>query len=241
MKLMKNAIKLLIVLIVGSLVVTTTSCNATDNKEQTTNHDQNRQLTGGGVGREVELLQEAMKVLFREMQNSYATPFQIRYLSYYTTMFWNCVAVYSDDYKDALTQTRPQVQVTDKSRHICSTRAVCAVQAAETYNELAGIHIPGYSNKMQQLGVVLVAPTMNPTLKACTALFLENDKIQCYQDIMQYHDFDPIIVGQVVAQLAYEYSIRDGFNSLGTDGGSQVNCHPYRDTVSQVNIDNLAS
>ena len=225
---MNNALKLLIVLFVA---FATTTCNAITENKGTTDHDQNRQLVGGVVAREVELLQEALKVLSRELQNNYATPFQIRYLSYYTAAFWNCVAVYSDDYKDALTQTRPQVQVTDKTRHICPTRAVCAVQAAETYNELAGIHIPGYSNKMQQLGVVL-APSMNPTLKACTALYSENEKIQCYQDIMQDHDFDPILVGQVVAQLAYDYSIRDGFNQLGTDGGCQVNCHPYRDTVS---------
>jgi hypothetical protein len=43
-------------------------------------------------------------------------------------------------------------------------------------------------------------------------------------------------MGQIVALLAYRYSLTDGYNQLGKDDGCVVNCRAYKDTTKYVPV-----
>ena len=67
----------------------------------------------------------------------YETPIALRFTNYFGALWWNCVAVYSSNFKDTLTKTISTVQFSDASLHTTDSRAACMAQATATYNSLS--------------------------------------------------------------------------------------------------------
>lgn len=156
----------------------------------------------------------------------YETPIQARFTNYYTTMWWNCIAVYSSNYNDSLTGARPAVVAEDESLYVTDNRALCAAQAASTYNFLS---VPSartaYVDTMSAIGITVV-DGIDSDLAACVA-----EDTACYQSVAATKGFTAEIMGQVVAKQVYDYAINDGFNELGIDDGCVVNCRAFRDST----------
>mmetsp|Transcript_25218 Transcript_25218/g.69650 ORF Transcript_25218/g.69650 Transcript_25218/m.69650 type:complete len:545 (+) Transcript_25218:109-1743(+) len=160
---------------------------------------------------------------------SYETPIQARFTHFYDSMWWNCIAVYSNDWLDSLTVARPTVVAQDESLYTTPNRALCGSQAIATYNYLS---VPGnrapFVQAMADIGVSVV-DGIDSDLAACA-----DEDIVCYQKVAADQEFSPEIMGHVVAKQLYDYSIKDGFNELGTDGGCVVSCRQFRDTTGYI-------
>jgi hypothetical protein len=156
--------------------------------------------------------------------HEFETPITSRFAAYYTIVFWNCAAVYSTDYKDAITKTFPTVSVLDSNLHTTANRAACAAQSGVSYSLLS---VPdaaaGWAEAVTGAGAT-VESTIHPSVFACTT-------VECLQEIAITADYGPITMGHIVAKQAYDYSITDGWNQLGTDGGCQYNCRPFADVT----------
>ena len=62
----------------------------------------------------------------------------LRFTNYFGAMWWNCVAVYSTDYKDTLTKDYPVVRVpSDVQEHSSANRVACMAQTIATYTSLS--------------------------------------------------------------------------------------------------------
>lgn len=136
--------------------------------------------------------------------------------------FWNCVAFYSDTYLDTLTGHLPVVP-TPTSSHTTDNRSLCAAQATATYNSLSlpGALIP-HADAMAAIGIT-VETSLDTNIEAC------GSDVSCLQQEASAASHSPTIMGHIVAKLAYDYSIDDGWNQLGKDDGCVVNCRAYRD------------
>ena len=164
----------------------------------------------------------------------YETPLTLRFTSYFSLIFWNCVAVYDDTFLAADTNVRPTVVSPDSSTFTSANRAVCAAQAAVTYSVFS---IPGaVENTIEAnaaIGVNLVAD-FDSRIAACDA----SDPnalafISCLQSVAAQSNYNPIVMGQIIAFQAYLFSLNDGWNQYGTvkPGGlsCQYHCRNYTD------------
>lgn len=167
---------------------------------------------------------------------NYETPITLRFTNYFGAMWWNCIAAYSTDYEDTLTKTDPAVRVLDPILHTTANRGACIVQTIATYNSLS---LPG-----AQEGFFANIGGNNPfglNVSAVTGITFDNTldsgvdscgtDVTCLQNLAAAANYDPKLMGHIVAKLAYDYSIDDGYNQLGTDDGCQVSCRAYRDTT----------
>lgn len=152
------------------------------------------------------------------------TPVMIRLAQFLCALWWNCVAVYSDTYKDGITKIRPAVTVQSSAMWTSPNRALCAAQATTTYVSLS---FPGNLDALVDAlaGIgVTVAPKLDAAVANCnTAL--------CLQMIAASSTYDPNIMGHIVAKQIYDYSVKDGYNQLGKDAGCTVNCRAYADVT----------
>eukprot|EP00523_Entomoneis_sp_CCMP467_P000236 CAMPEP_0168757914 /NCGR_PEP_ID=MMETSP0724-20121128/21423_1 /TAXON_ID=265536 /ORGANISM="Amphiprora sp., Strain CCMP467" /LENGTH=340 /DNA_ID=CAMNT_0008806761 /DNA_START=55 /DNA_END=1078 /DNA_ORIENTATION=- len=55
--------------------------------------------------------------------------------------------------------------------------------------------------------------------------------VPCLQEIAASGSFSPTVMGHIVARMTYDYSLKDGFNQLGTDDGCTYNCRDYSDVT----------
>ncbi|KAL7567114.1 hypothetical protein ACA910_009442 [Epithemia clementina (nom. ined.)] len=166
----------------------------------------------------------------------YETPMALRFTNYFGAMWWNCIAVYSDNYKDTLTQQDPAVKVLDTSLHTTANRGACIVQTIATYNSLSlpeaqeGFFSSISGNNPLSLDVTAVTgisfdDALDPEVAAC------GTNTGCLQTLATAQNYDPKLMGHIVAKMVYDYSIDDGFNQLGTDDGCQASCRAYRDVT----------
>lgn len=151
------------------------------------------------------------------------TPIAIRMTSYLGAIWWNCVAVYSYDYNDALTKIRPEIVATDSSMFNSKSRVDCIAQATASYSSLSMPNV--VSNLISTLGQydIIVEASTGDDVIAC-------EDIGCLRSIAIESEFDPGVMGKIVAKLAYDISLEDGWNQFGAKQCTG-NCRPYADTT----------
>jgi hypothetical protein len=170
---------------------------------------------------EINVILSVLPEVDRELAK-HETPVQIRLAQYLAALWWNCVAVYSENYKDTLTFQKPLVAVPISSEWNSANRAACAAQATTTYVSLS---FPGAKND-----VVNALAGIGISVESQLRLSIANcNSSTCLQNQASLSSYDPITMGQIVAKQIYDYSINDGFNQLGKDDGCNVNCRPYQD------------
>lgn len=177
----------------------------------------------------------------------YETPIQIRFTRLIDVTNWNCAAVYSAGWKDALTKDDPLLRapehILDSQKNVdvkineSNPRFLCMVHAWASYVE---DWVPDAAPALQtvlgslgfdsltygyDLSVVEAFDTItgNPDLNALHVLARDN----CYS---------PKIMGAIVARQMAEYAKRDGFNMYGDlnrDGTPcDFNCRRYTDPTN---------
>ena len=170
------------------------------------------------------------------------TPIVVRYTSLIDAVSWNCIATYSDSYLDALTKERPKLS-TPVAFHDTPTRIACVLSAQYTFaSAFLPAAAPGIAAAAANRGLVL-PETLDPRIVACGAdptkqkarepEGFEVDE-QCLAGVVA-NSYDPVVVGQAVAEQVLAYAVKDGWNQLGdvgTDGKDcTANCRPFRDTT----------
>lgn len=163
----------------------------------------------------------------------YELPVSIRNANYYSATFWNCVVAYSTTYRDTLTKQRPVIFDPDESEHHTQNRAACVIQAGATLNDLllGGINNEAYVTEalkiplLDKLNVTTIDKTIDESVWMC------GEDVECLKSIAANSEYDPKTMGHIVAYQSYLFSIKDGFNYLGTDGGCVINCRAFSDTT----------
>jgi hypothetical protein len=183
-----------------------------------------REEIPNGVGPEVGIVAHAIPLLDAEMSR-YQLTIQFRLLNYLSAVWWNCVAAYSPDYKDALTKDRPPFYATNTNLHTSYYRSACLAQATATYSELAMPDVnPAFFNFMARNALISLQRPVSSMVESCRG------KDSCYRDLVRTVGFSPLFMGQIIGKRAYDISLEDGFNQLGTDNCT-ANCRPYMDSV----------
>ena len=190
--------------------------------------DDSRILQDGGGGLppgaapEIGILLSGIPSIVAEL-STYETPITVRFTSLFSSMWWNCIASYSTDLLDSITKDAPAVRVLDEAMHETGNRALCVAQATATFSSLSlpGIVQP-FLDAMQSLGIS-VEKEIDPDIAACGV------DGACFAQVAENGGYNPTIMGHIVAKLAYDYSVSDGFNQLGTDDACTVNCRNYTD------------
>jgi len=151
------------------------------------------------------------------------TPVAIRMTSYFAAVWWNCVAVYSDNYKDSLTKIRPEIVATDTSMFNSDSRSGCIAQATASYSSLSMPNIASNLTATLALYDIIVEASVGDAVGAC-------EDRDCLESIAIESRFDPAVMGKIVAKQVYDISLEDGWNQLG-DEKCTGNCRPYVDTT----------
>ena len=160
-----------------------------------------------------------------QVLKGYETPIAIRFTNYFDSTWWNCVATYSSDFKDALTKERPAISSLDASTHTTQHRAACVVQATASLNDLWFGGNDGYLEAMNRaFPDLVIEPKIDANVTSCGGDSL------CLQAVAQGGQFNPVTMGHVIAQQTFKHGLSDGFNQLGTDAGCTISCRPYSDT-----------
>ena len=84
---------------------------------------------------EIFFLLEAIPLLVAIFKE-YETPLAARWANYYDSIWWNCVAVYSEGHKDTFTKERPAVISPDVATYTTKDRAGCVTQATALLNDV---------------------------------------------------------------------------------------------------------
>jgi len=181
-----------------------------------------RKLVIEAVASEIGIVGISVPVLDFELKNM-ETPIAIRLTSYFAAIWWNCVAVYSDRFDDALTRIRPVIVATNRSMFHSQNRAQCIAQATASYSSLS---LPAAtSNLTSTLGqFIAVDASIGDEILTCNTT-------TCLGDLAESSGYNPAVMGKIVAKLAYDISLDDGWNQLGLEQCT-ANCHPYADTTN---------
>jgi len=175
------------------------------------------------VASEIGVIGISIPVLDFELKNI-ETPIAIRLTSYFTAIWWNCVAVYSTNYNDALTHIQPEIVATDPLTFNSQSRAGCIAQATASYSSLS---LPAAaSNLASTLGgfSIAVETSIGDEIFSC-------DTIECLKVLADSSQYNPAVMGKIVAKMAYDISLVDGWNQLGVEQCT-ANCRPYADTTN---------
>ncbi|KAL7567896.1 hypothetical protein ACA910_019616 [Epithemia clementina (nom. ined.)] len=135
-----------------------------------------------------------------------------------------------------MTGTVHAVKVLDPSLHTTANRGVCIVQTIATYNYLSlpeiqtGFFSSINGNNRFCLNVtsktgITFDDTLDPDVPACGA------DVACLQSYAADQNSNSTLMGHIVTKMVYDFSIRDGFNKLGTDGACETSCRAFRDVT----------
>ena len=154
----------------------------------------------------------------------YETPLAIRWTSLIDAIFWNCVASYSDVYKDALTLARPVVQGVPSGQQTVANKLDCGLNGLAIFLTMALPEgVPLLTTQAAAFGKTLEFNKLDG-VEAC------DGSASCLSDLAKNEGYDPVVVGNIVGTMVAEYAFSDGWNQLGTDGCT-ANCRAYADTT----------
>mmetsp|Transcript_15883 Transcript_15883/g.20735 ORF Transcript_15883/g.20735 Transcript_15883/m.20735 type:complete len:535 (-) Transcript_15883:83-1687(-) len=164
---------------------------------------------------------------------AYETPIKVRYVLYFNELWWSCVAVYSDTYLESQNKARPTVIAENRTLHTTRNRGECALHASSTYAFLA---IAGARAPIQEaFGVPTnFGITTTPVDGIDEDVLNCKGDVDCYKQVAEENSYSAYIMGNIVGKQVYDFSVKDGFNELGTDGGCVLNCHAFGDTTGYI-------
>jgi hypothetical protein len=149
-------------------------------------------------------------------------PMVFRFGSYYGSLYWNAVAVFSRDC-DCITQEHPLI-ASPSDRHTSANRIVAMIQAVISYSSKSlPDAVTPLITAMETIGYTGFDIALHPRAAACT-----DDN--CLNVLAFQFSYDPKMMGHIVAKQILNYSVTDGFNQFGKDGNCTANCRPYADT-----------
>lgn len=187
----------------------------------------------------------------------YETPIAIRFTHLIDVMNWNCAAVYSSNWKDALTKAEPLLRsptttsvstaigddgdgvfaTKDVDLHTSDARLLCMVHSwATVVRDWVPEAVPTLMGVINSYGYLGVSDTYNKDVDDCFNINTDGaaDKT-CLVDAAVNECYSPSIMGAIVARQLTEYARRDGWNMYGTlnkDGTPcTANCRRYTDTT----------
>jgi hypothetical protein len=183
-------------------------------------------LPEGLVAPEISILLSVFTVLDVQLA-TVRPPIIFRLAMYYSAILHNSMAVYSDCTAVDCNNIHPAV-VTPVELHTTSNRLTAALQGILSYSVLslptAVVPVNDTLTKLAYPATFVTGP-LDPAVAACT-------DYSCLINVAFSNNYNPIIMGQIVAKQVYNYSITDGYNQLGTEGGvCTVNCRPYANTI----------
>ena len=162
--------------------------------------------------------------------SQFETPIAIRWTSLIDAVFWNCVATYSDAYKDALTRQRPLVSGVPKAMYNDNNKLMCGLNAFAVFLTMAlPPGVPLFQGAATQLGITVEFNKL-PAVQSCTD-GPSGDLASCLNSVAQGNEHSSAVVGNIVGVLAAEHAFADGWNQLGTEKCT-ANCRAYADTTN---------
>ena len=178
----------------------------------------------------------------------YETPIVIRFTRLIDIMNWNCAAVYSVQWKDALTKTDPIIRAPEEiningketiSLHNSDTRLLCMVNAwatvVEDWVSEAAQPVLGIISDFKYPGV---SNGYSDSVNTCLSNHGEtgNDHYlqkECLLVLAESNCYSPSIMGKIIGHQITEYARDDGWNMYGqlnSDGTPcKTNCIRYTD------------
>jgi len=190
--------------------------------------------------------------------SQFETPYAILVSHLVDVLNWNCAAVYSPAWKDALTgndvllYAPPAIFLSDDSNdnsttmvelHNSDTRLICMASSWATVVDdwvpEASEAIMEYLQEFQYpMGVI---DGFDPRVSSCFDKEGEADT-SCLVDLAEEECYSPMIMGAIVGQQVAEYARRDGWNMHGafrSDGTEcTYNCRRYTDTTEYLPVYN---
>jgi hypothetical protein len=167
--------------------------------------------------------------VWEKYMNNYETPIALRFAHLIDMMDWNCAAMYSSTWKDALTKQDPffhtpydidiEVPVSDNNcgngststtesinLHSSDTRLLCIVNAWAT---VVGDWIPEATADMMEyvknFMYTDVQAGWNSDVDKCFNLDNGTANVECLQDLAEKSFYSPSIVGSIVGRQINEY------------------------------------
>jgi len=177
----------------------------------------------------------------------YETPITLRFTTLIDATMWNCVAIYSPHWKDALTRgdtifrAPNSTTIQDGSQtvnlHTSDSRLMCIINAwltvVEEWIPEALDPLLGYVDQFQYF--LPKAHGFDPDVDSCFFDNLEDDteRARCLENIAQEKCYAPSTVGKIIGRQITEYGRNDGWNMYGTlnsDGTPcTANCRAFTD------------
>ena len=165
------------------------------------------------------------------------TPIISRLVQLIDKMNWNCVAVYSSTWKDAISKEDPKIPtpVDHPAKgivfHSSATRQLCMVHAWAT------VVLDWFPNSYPSLSGMLgafgynVTYGFNPEVNAAVA----EEDLHTIKSIAATNCYSPKIMGAIIGKQVTEYGRDDGWNMYGTIGRDgkpcEHNCRRFTDTT----------
>lgn len=165
----------------------------------------------------------------------YEAPIAVRAASFISNTWWNCIAIYSTQFKDSFTSETSAIRVFDRALHTTSNRANSGAHAVLYMAErLIPNTVDLVLPTLLAVGVHGAARGLEPELKKCGDG--ESLDVQCLQAAVNASmalpgESNTRLIGQVVALQTVAYAISDGWNQFGQEDGCTVNCEPFKDTT----------
>jgi hypothetical protein len=166
------------------------------------------------------------------------TPIVVRIAHLVDTIDWNCAAMYSLTWLDALTKDDPllrsPVSHENITFHGSTPRLLCMVHAwAAVVNEWQPDAFPTLYGILGAFEFEDLSFEFNSDVDAAFDLVTGEPDIDTLKNIAATNCYKPKIMGAIVARQLTEYSRRDGYNmygDLGRDGKPcRWNCRRYTD------------
>mmetsp|Transcript_27224 Transcript_27224/g.55708 ORF Transcript_27224/g.55708 Transcript_27224/m.55708 type:complete len:601 (-) Transcript_27224:126-1928(-) len=151
----------------------------------------------------------------------YETPIRARFVHLIDVMNWNCAAMYSTSWKDALTMDDPLLRApstttTGSSLHSSPTRLLCMVHAwAAIVNEWIPEAQPTLSAVLRTHGYKNVEYGFNDEVDAAFDIATGVPILEVLGQVAASNCYSPKIMGAIVARQVTEYGRRDGYNMYG--------------------------
>jgi len=175
--------------------------------------------------------------------NKYETPLAIRFTHYIDVMNWNCAAIYSSNWKDALTGGEPimhspqSITVKGESISLHSSDVIlnCMVNTwATVVHDWMPEHASSILKYLQDFKYADIQSGFDDNVEECFNLEdMKSNRIDCLLAVANTSCFAPSVVGSIVGRQVHEHAMNDGWNmhgQLNSDGSKcNANCRRYQD------------
>ena len=149
-----------------------------------------------------------------QLLSSFETPISVRFTHLIDVLNWNCAAVYSSSWKDALTKTDPIFRMPAEvlidgdtiSLHVSDTRLLCM---ASSWATVVQDWIPDGTGVMMEHFEAFMYPNIelgyNAAVDSCFDLMDGSANTTCLYEVAEDSCFSPSVIGSIVGRQVNEY------------------------------------